>query len=657
MPFAAPIQSNFSAGEISPLVQGRPDFDAYKRGLGTCRNWLTTLQGALIRRPVSQYVATVANTANATRLERFVFIATQSFVLEFGNQTLRFYTQEAQIQSGGSPYQISTPYLSADLFNLRFAQSNDVLYIVHPNYQPMSLNRFGNTNWTLTNLAFTNGPFLPENLTAITLHTSATSGSVTVTASTGIFNTTDVGRWIGMNVSGSQWSFMLITAVATNVSVTATIATLYPNASTSTTTTWMLGIWSNTTGWPACVCFHQGRLGFGGATADPVRFDLSVSQSYLEFTPFPANGNVTDSNAVSDDILSQQVNQILWMVSNSQGLQIGTLEGEWLVTGAGGSSGNAITPSNFDIQQQSSFGSLPTVAPVAVGRATLYAQRAGRKIREMYYQYILQGFDSQDITVLSEHITASGVKEMAFQEEPIPILWAALNNGTLVGCTYEHDIQQLRVGWHEHVLGGVSSAGGDNAVVESVCVIPTTTAYPFNTGVQDELWMVVRRYVNGATVRHVEFLKPSYQLDQFSLLRSSFYLDCHQQLANTYDIIGTNHASPAQVTVRPPVSTYVAGNVVTIDGVYGTAGLNGKIFQVQTVDTGTITGATAANPVVITAVAHPFTNGEQVYITGVVGMTQLNGNVYTVASTTTRILSSWLELTEVDSRRTARAAR
>ena len=200
MPKASPIRSTFNAGELSPLMDGRVDVAKYQNGCRVLENFIPSVQGPAVRRPGTRYVAEVKNSANRTWLVKFEFNVTQSFILEFGHQYIRFYTNEGQVQSSGSPYEVATPYTAANLTGsdgtlvLDFVQSGDVVYIVHPSYPVKKLSRFGNTNWTLTDVDFTNGPFNDQNTTkTTTVYASAATGTVTLTASSSIFNAGHVG--------------------------------------------------------------------------------------------------------------------------------------------------------------------------------------------------------------------------------------------------------------------------------------------------------------------------------------------------------------------------------------------------------------------------------------------------------------------------------
>jgi hypothetical protein len=204
MPRTTLALSSFVSGELGPKLEGRTDFDKYRTGCKTLENFIVHPQGAATRRVGTKFVSEVKTSANKTRLIPFEFSTTQTYILEFGNQYIRFYKDKARILSGGSAYEIVTPYLTAELFEIKFAQSADVLYICHPNHAVRKLSRTGHTSWTLEELLFSYGPYLDENSETTTMSVASVNGTgVTVTASsvTGInnntgFQTTDIGRLI-----------------------------------------------------------------------------------------------------------------------------------------------------------------------------------------------------------------------------------------------------------------------------------------------------------------------------------------------------------------------------------------------------------------------------------------------------------------------------
>ena len=173
-------------------------------------------------------------------------------------------------------------------------------------------------------------------------------------------------------------------------------------------------------------------------------------------------------------------------------LIIGTAGGEFTVSGGG--TDNAITPTNILIKKQSNHGAA-NVDAIAVGNATLFLQRAKRKIRELAYNFDVDGYIAPDMTILAEHISEGGLTQMAYQQEPNQVIYAVRGDGELIGLTYQRE-QQVTA-WHRHIFGGVFGAG--NAVCESVAVIPTDdTEY--------EVYVIIKRTINGATRRFVEYI-------------------------------------------------------------------------------------------------------------------------------------------------------
>ncbi len=152
--------TNFTGGELSPRLDGRNDLQKYATGCKTLENMIIFPHGSAARRSGTQFVAEVKDSTKETRLIPFEFSTTQTYILEFGNQYIRFFKDNGQILSSGSPYEISSPYLEAELFDIKFAQSADVMYICHPNHPAKKLSRTGHTSWSLTSVDFTDGPYM-----------------------------------------------------------------------------------------------------------------------------------------------------------------------------------------------------------------------------------------------------------------------------------------------------------------------------------------------------------------------------------------------------------------------------------------------------------------------------------------------------------------
>ncbi len=477
--------------------------------------------------------------------------------------------------SGGTVAEIVelvTTYATADLPELRYTQSADVLYIVNEKYKPRVLTRSAHTSWAITDLIFTDGPYLPANTlttgvvdTALTITPSGTTGSITLTASSALFTvTTDIGRLVRFKDSANNWTWLEITATASSTSVTATVkgANL---ASAVASSTWRLGLYSITSGFPRTVTFFQDRIVLGGTTSYPNRVDFSKTSGYssttVNMSPTAADGTVADDNAFSRTISSNQVNQIRWMVEDSKGLVVGTSSAEWLISTD--DFNGTITPSNARPKQLSTkFGSID-IQPAEVGNAILFAQKSGRKIGELSYLFEKDGFEGKDMTVLAESITKGGITDMAYQQDPINVLWCARGDGKLLGFTYLAE-QKIKA-WHYHKLGGTDT------VVESVSVIPSPD------GTRDDLWLIVKRTINGGTVRYIEYLTRYYE-DDIALEDAT----CFDSLL-TYDgtatttISGLNHLIGQTVGVLADGSSHPDCTVSST----GTITLNAEYEVVQ----------------------------------------------------------------------------
>jgi hypothetical protein len=186
-------QVSFNAGELSPLLDARIDLDKSNNGCRQLQNAIIETYGAARRRPGLQFIAEAKNHNKKCRLLDFQFSTTTTFVIEIGDLYMRFYSNGAQVTSGGSPYEIVTPYVEADIFDLQFAQINDVVYITHPSYAVRKLARIANTNWTLTEVVFDTPPLLDQNITTTTITPSGLTGAITLTASAALFDAAQVG--------------------------------------------------------------------------------------------------------------------------------------------------------------------------------------------------------------------------------------------------------------------------------------------------------------------------------------------------------------------------------------------------------------------------------------------------------------------------------
>ena len=511
--------TNFTGGELSPRLDGRNDLAKYASGCKTLQNMIVYPHGSAARRPGTTFVAEVKTSSAFTRLIPFEFSTTQTYILEFGDDYIRFYKDSGAILeanktitaitkanpgvvtatahgfsngdtvvisgvvgmtqvngkrfkvasvatdtfalqdidgnnvnttsyttyvSGGVAnrvYTLATTYETADLAELKFAQSADVMYICHPDYVPKKLSRTGHTSWTITDVEFTNGPYLDDNITAVTLssstHTVGTARDLTASAAT--FVSTDVGRLVRFREGYGK-----ITAFTSTTAVTWTI--IKDTNSGSASTDWALGAWSDTTGYPSCVSFFEQRLVFAGTTDQPQTLFFSKSGDY-ENMDENRGGTIADDDAIIYTIASNQVNAIRFL-SSTRTLIVGTVGGEFSVSGGG--TDDPVTPTNILIKKQSNHG-CANIDAIPVGNVTLFLQRAKRKIRELAYNFDVDGYVAPDMTILAEHISESGIKSMSYQQEPNQLIWCVREDGRLVCLTYQRE-QQV-VAWHQHIFG------------------------------------------------------------------------------------------------------------------------------------------------------------------------------------------------------------
>lgn len=482
------IQSVFNKGELSPRLVGRVDNDAYYKAYAEGYNFLPFPEGSGTFRPGTVHVAEVKDSTKVTILVGFRFSTVQNYVIEFGDQYVRFYRNRGQVETGPStPYEVTTPYLEADLRELYFFQSADVLYILHPDYQPRKLIRSSDTSWALNTITFVDGPYYPINSSATTFSRSGT----TVTASASTFVSGDVGRQIRMK-NGSAWESMTITGYTNGTTVTVDVS-----GTIAASINWRLGVFGGDYGWPSLGTIYEERLILANTVNLPSTIWGSRTGELETFSPSSlTDGTVADDDGFSFTIADDQVNAINWL-SSGRILLVGTTGAEHSLTG-GTSSGYApVTPSNVTIKRESSYGSKSHLKAHRVGNAVLYPSQSGRKVREIYYEFGIDSYVSRDVTIFNEHVTRSGVVDSAYVQEPDPHLWTCVENGELVGMVYERT-QEIE-GWHRHLIGGVGAS------VKSLASIPR----PGDEN--DDLWMIVERTIDGATVQYIEYMSEIYE--------------------------------------------------------------------------------------------------------------------------------------------------
>jgi hypothetical protein len=622
--------TNFTGGQLSDRMEGRTDFQKYFSGCKTLENFIVQPHGSVTRRPGTTFISEVKTSSAKTRLIPFEFSTEQSYALEFGNNYIRFYKDNGAVleanktitgitqanpgvvtatahgysngdtvvitgvvgmtqvnnkrfkvasvatdtfalqdvdgnnvnttsytayTSGGIAnrvYTLTTTYATADLFNIKYAQSADVMYLCHPDYSVKKLSRTGHTSWTITEVDFTNGPYLDDNISAVTFSTSAhTVGTArNLTASAATFVSTDVGRLVRFREGYGE-----ITAFTSTTAVTWTI--IKDTNSGSNSTDWALGAFSDTTGYPSCVTFYEQRLVFAGTTNQPQTLFFSRSGDY-ENMDENRGGTVASDDAMIYTIASNQVN-VIQSLKATRTLIILTSGGEFTLNSD--STGTAVSPTNINIKKQSNYGA-SNIDALSVGNATLFVQRAKRKLRELAYNFDTDGYVAPDMTILAEDVTLSGLDELTYQQEPHSIIWGIRGDGVLVGLTYQRSEQV--VAWHQHKLGG-SFGSTTHGIVESVISISGNS---YNRTDEDQIWVIVKRTINGTTRRYVEYFTP-FQFD--SSLTQFQFVDSALAYSGsaTSTLTGLDHLNGQTVRIIANGATHpdktVSSGSITLD--------------------------------------------------------------------------------------------
>lgn len=455
----------------------------------------------------------------------------------------------------GTDYVLVSPYSVGDLATLRYVQSADTMYLVHPDHIPYKLTRTAHDSWSFTAFAWDTPsianetdqpPWQTINTTAITMDPSAVTGvGITITASASFFNSGHIGSYFKQK-SG----IYKITAVASGTSATATVVDdLTDHLATAD---WYESAWGIYRGYPSAVCFFENRLVFADNDNQPQTLWMSQTDDYEDFT---VHGTVVDSDAVTITLAAEKVNAIKWLLS-SRRLLVGTTGGEWWITG--NASEEAVTPTSVLVRKATGYGSGGT-QPLIAGGDVLFVQKPGKRIRKFEYKFDSDSYQATDLSVLAGTITeANNIEEIVFQQNPYQLLWCRLSDGSLATLSYtpEHDVYAWATHWIGHTGQGV---------VESVATIPGTT--------DDEVYFIVKRTIDSTTKWYIERLHNFY----FAAIEDAVYVDS----SLTYD------STPASTITG---LSHLEGETVDVFG-------DGAIQADKTVTSGEITIATAASVV------------------------------------------------------------
>lgn len=343
------------------------------------------------------------------------------------------------------------------------------------------------------------------------------------------FQSSDVGRHIRFRGSDGFWRWMKVTDVPS--STLAKVQVFGQSLTdTSATTIWRLGAWSETTGWPQTVGWHKNRLAFAGTPAEPQKVWESQTE---DFNNFAVSHVLLASDAVTAGILSGQVNRIQWLVDDDE-LIIGTTRAVRSLEKA--TAQDPYGPENVEQSPSTNFGANATT-PIKVGSVLFYFGPYGTDMREMAYDLSADGRVSQSVSEVQSHLFRNGVSGACYQQYPDSIIWAWDATGAVIGFTYER--QQQVYGMHRHDFGGI---------VECMADLTGTSS--------DEVWMIVRRSINGQTRRYIEVMQRPFLGGQ---IEDAWHLDC----AALYSGTAVNGVSGLEHLEGMPVVLYADGTDYT----------------------------------------------------------------------------------------------
>ena len=485
------MQTNFTAGELDPLMRARVDLKSYENALEKATNVLCQPQGGITRRNGTRYITALPNTStesagNGVRLVPFEFSTSDSYMLCFTHNRMYIFKDGAlitNINGTGNPY-LTTTITSARLNELCWTQSADTLIAVHQDMPPVSIVRGANdASWTAANLSFGSIPKFAFTIAysnpAATLTPTAVSGKIKLTTSASVFTAAHVGQYVNANPQGRAKIVQYISGTEVNV------VTEFPFFSTTAIASgqWELetgyeDVWSSTRGYPRSVTFHQGRLYFGGSRARPSTVWGSRVGQFFDFEPSEG----FDDDALEATLDTNTFNAIV-DITSGRDLQLFTTGGEFYVQQQGL---EPITPASFTVSSAGRNGSKPGIRVQLLDAGTLFVQRQGKALAEVTFSDAQLTYITSKISLLSGHLLKNP-KRMALRR--------AVD-------TDENDLL-LIVNGDAGTITAYSLLRAENVIAPSEFI--TTGGEFLDIGVDiTDIYSVVKRTVNGTVQYYVE---------------------------------------------------------------------------------------------------------------------------------------------------------
>lgn len=555
------IKTSFLGGEISPAAMGRVDLPFYKSSCKTMKNAIPLLSGGCYRRPGTFFESSEsASTDYAPRLIPFLVSKTESYALritkviastgliEAFQPTSNVAASTKTTVTGTHPWvgSLANNYTTVGFYDewhsVQYAQSADVMILVHPRYKPYRLSRtavgafniYGfdtdSAGTQLTGSFFRDSyPYLNQNTTATTLGIASTSGSnIALTASTAIFTAAD--DWVGVVFKINDGTNTGVVKVVSWTSTTVVRVDIISNFNNTTpSASWWESAWSNRQGWPRSVGYFQGRRVYGGTLRKPDSLFFSQTSTYttmsvLAITISDAAGDgvttgPTGAQPFTATLSSQQLNQIQW-ISPEVTLVVGTSGDEWIIDKFDQTA--VFGANNIDARVTTHYGST-YLQPQRAGDELMFATFGDKDLRGFIFNFQQNNYNDEPVQLLFDEFPYAEGAGSAFGNRKFKTiawdgtrktLWCVDTTGHLVGLTRDRILQVTA--WHSHQFGGYDATKTGGSVtdtgsaaldviyglcagsVSSVAVVPNPII-----GLND-VWISIKRYVNGAYVYHTE---------------------------------------------------------------------------------------------------------------------------------------------------------
>lgn len=546
------VEPSFALGELSDALSGRIDMEWYGKGLAQCENFYILPSGGATLRPGTEYIGEMPDMSKKGRLVPFMFDGTiaNCYCLLFTNGRVYVLQDGGFVSEDGStPYWFEFEFEQDELDEFRYVQSLDTLYICHPNYPPRKIMRYGHTDWQTETPTFMPELSAPTNLTATTTESGDVEYNYYVTATNEDYtDESEVSNLVTIESEDLGIDNTQITLTwdavdgAYEYKIYKDVGGTFGLVGYSSTTSWVDQNYDPDTGtsyptyenpfdeeddYPSCAGFIQQRLVFGGTNNDPSKLWMSRSGN---FENFGRTNPTQDDDAIFMSIYSRQA---CWIRSILSMRCLVALTGGTEYTITGQSTDSVLTPSTAKATQQSAYG-MADIEPCVVGNSIIMLERGGHKVRDMAYDYSVDGYQGNDLSIRSQHLLSGHtIVAWDYQTTPDGILWCVRDDGTLLSLTYNREHQVYA--WARHETDGE---------VEDLCCVKGDD--------RDEVYMIVKRTIDGSTVRYIERLAEPFRDSEAEDASQAWYVDCGLRLESdeeVTEISGLDHLEGCEVAV------------------------------------------------------------------------------------------------------------